>query len=102
MREGAKLCRYCFDYNLDKYRDYLYECLNCNRTIRSLSFLANTEIVMCKECAKSQSVIHSRIEQEVSESHRRKLAESKGEGKRTDSDEEGLNEISIVSRFSAF
>lgn len=57
MKDGVKLCRSCFDYDSNKYKEFLMECMSCNRIIRSLSFLANTEIVLCRDCATAQSNI---------------------------------------------
>ena len=61
MLDGVKLCRKCFNYQEDKYRDNLIECMSCNRIVRSKGFLADTEVTMCKECAKAQTTMHSSI-----------------------------------------
>lgn len=66
MRDDAKLCRTCFTYEEKKYQDCLIECMSCNRIIRTKGYLADTEVTMCKDCAKAQttiqsSIIHSRI-----------------------------------------
>ncbi len=61
MLDNIKLCRKCFNYQEDKYRDCLIECMSCNRIIRTRGFLADAEITMCKDCAQAQTNMHSSI-----------------------------------------
>ena len=59
LKDGLKLCRPCFELDSHKYQDFLWECVSCNRTIRRLCFLADTEIAICKECNRHQSQIET-------------------------------------------
>ena len=61
MREGMKLCRSCYDYSAKKYADFLFECVSCNRIIRTLSFIENMEFVMCRDCAITQSTLQENM-----------------------------------------
>ena len=68
MKDSLKLCRPCFDRNLGKYRNHVLECMSCGRFIRSASFLAQSEVTICRDCATEQSEIHSTISNHFSQS----------------------------------
>ncbi len=77
MKDKIKLCRSCFNYCANKYRDLLFECMSCNRIIRNINFIADAEIVLCRDCAVTQSSLQSSIASEKIPNEHTKYNESK-------------------------
>lgn len=61
LQDEMKLCSFCFGYEGGKFEHFFQRCLNCFKLLKSREGVLCFDVLLCKPCSESQTMIEQSI-----------------------------------------